>query len=189
MEPSNSGCGSRHVFVGVLGIKLLLVFFLFVGNYVASAAELSRPVTKELLEASSKIRSLGMEVYMHPNAFPRGIQQGMWTGEPWQNDLTAKGIQYLQRLADAGTRMVLKQPIGVTLEITGIADAILMSGMKEAKFTWAYVGLPSILKRYAVFGGTGTALLRLYDDGWRVEDISLSFSDTPAPLTDDERAS
>jgi TonB family protein len=59
------------------------------------------------------------------------------------------------------------------VEVTGIADAAL--GTKEVHFTWRYIGLSAEVARYSGQGSSphdGTAFLRLYDDGWRVERIN-----------------
>jgi hypothetical protein len=56
--------------------------------------------------------------------------------------------------------------------------------MKEVTFNWSYRGIPDVLKPLLCLGGTGHAILRRYDDGWRVEQIdSLVESRTPPTLS------
>jgi len=60
------------------------------------------------------------------------------------------------------------------VEVTGIADGV--SGLKEVQFTWKYEGLPDVVARYTGQGTqphSGTSVVRLYDDGWRVEGLHL----------------
>lgn len=72
----------------------------------------------------------------------------------------------------------LHQPVSTpSIEVTGMTDAVLPSNsakIKEVQFTWAYHLVPGPLNRFVINGGSGKALIRLYDDGWRVENVDLS---------------
>lgn len=71
------------------------------------------------------------------------------------------------------------------VEVSGITDAAIAGpGVKEVRFTWRWsptaLGkelLPSIPKLASTYSGEqsreGTALFRLYDDGWRLEEVQF----------------
>jgi hypothetical protein len=73
-------------------------------------------------------------------------------------------------------------------EITGIGEVPAMvgggEGVREVEFTYVY-DLPTFLRPYVVTTGTGKAVMRRFDDGWRIENVyhnddlhpSLSASD------------
>ena len=103
-----------------------------------------------------------------------GTSQGYWDGS---GVVTSKGQQYFR--AVSRSRLVLHE--GLTrnvVEVTGIADAVDLlgggtGGLKEAQFEWEYGNPDDQTRRFIVRGGTGVALLRRYDDGWRTEDLRM----------------
>lgn len=72
----------------------------------------------------------------------------------------------------------LRQPVTTpSIEVTGVTDAVPPANsakIKEVQFSWTYHNVPGPLNRFIVSGGTGRALIRLYDDGWRLENLDLS---------------
>jgi hypothetical protein len=55
--------------------------------------------------------------------------------------------------------------------------------MKEVQFRWSYQDLPEVLNSFLAFTGTGEATMRLYDDGWRIANLSIVESDAAPPRT------
>jgi hypothetical protein len=76
-----------------------------------------------------------------------------------------------------------KAPIGRHLtEVTGVTDGPATAGppgtLKEVEFKWAWVRDDVPKEVQPIFepdlgSGTGRALIKLYDDGWRLEAIKL----------------
>lgn len=86
----------------------------------------------------------------------------------------------------------LRQPVSTpTIVVTGLTDAVLPSNsakIKEVQFTWTYNSVPGPLNRFIISGGIGKALIRLYDDGWRLENLDLSPStNAPYILSESEK--
>jgi hypothetical protein len=94
-------------------------------------------------------------------------------------------------LVSAATKsqLILKSPFTLTVdEITGIADPPIGQGMKEVTFTWSSRGIPGLLRPIVCVSGTGQAILRRYDDGWRVQEVgSLRKNCAARAWTDLER--
>ena len=67
----------------------------------------------------------------------------------------------------------------IELEITGIRST--GHGAAVAEFAWTFSALPDQVVDYARQGSHGTASLLKYDDGWRVEELPMIFSDQPYP--------
>lgn len=189
-----SGCYRGMKLVGVI-ILVFLNLSLF-SNDALCAPPLSRDKAAALIEKS--ISKVKIEVMLHNNGYQKGLQQGMWNKVVIGNmvkgigaELTERGSQFFQTIyyerlqvyvAGQGPgSVVLKKPVNIRLKVTGIRGNV-------AEFTWEYVGLPSIVKRYVVRGGMGAAQFTLYDDGWRLTSLNYDYSSEAAPLTAKERA-
>lgn len=115
-----------------------------------------------------------------------GVELGLWEfrGQALggTTTLTEKGKRYFKsasRMWPSGTVLVdlTERPQRMVAEITGIADSPLGPGIKEVQFTWVYLsGQPWLMANSgsgATAGSDGfplaKALLRRFDDGWRVE--------------------
>jgi hypothetical protein len=93
-------------------------------------------------------------------------------------DVTPKGKTYFS--FDMGS-LQIKEPMSRrVIEVTGIADGPGMLGppgtIKDVQFTWKW-NWDAVPKEVKQFLGPepnpakGEALLKLYDDGWRVEEL------------------
>jgi hypothetical protein len=88
-----------------------------------------------------------------------------------------------------GTRLRPNVPLRRTvIEVTGIADPAsplggTQTGSKEVQFRWEYAGADEVTMRFIVRGGTGRALMRLFDDGWRIDHIELQELSEGFPLS------
>ena len=70
------------------------------------------------------------------------------------------------------SRLTLMKPFSVKVnEVTGIADLPMGPGVKELQFSWLVDDVSELLFPYVSETGTGAAVVRRYDDGWRVEEI------------------
>lgn len=147
-------------------------------------------IQKSLSEVKTKVR-------LHDSGYQKGLQHDMWVEINKAASLTGKGNRYFQALnystdfwgnfaaqasGSGSGSVILKKPVNVRVKVTGIRVGSL------AEFTWEYVGLPSVVKRYVVRGGNGTAQFTLYDDGWRLTNVNHKYSNVPATLTAKERA-
>lgn len=146
-------------------------------------------IQKSLSEVKTKVR-------LHDSGYQKGLQHGMWQTHEKSTYVTDHGAQYFQSInysadfwgnfaaqaSGSGSGSVtLKKPVNVRVKVTGIR------GGSAAEFTWEYVGLPSVVKRYVVRGGNGTAQFTLYDDGWRLTNLEYKYSKEPAIQTAKEQ--
>ena len=137
------------------------------------------------ISASTKKRDQGPGT----EKWRQGVNNGLWNApsERWTNDdafkLTERGeqlfelgyINHVHQFVDLTIREGLQREI---IEITGIADIPMMTGMKEVEFTWRFLDIPDAVKDHETVEDVeyyqkvheGSATLRLYDDGWRIED-------------------
>lgn len=186
-----TGCHRGMKFPGM--VILVLVSLSLLSYDALCAATLSRDkaamlIEKSMLEVKTKVR-------LHGNGYQKGLQHGMWAQEGKSTQLTERGSQFFQALdksigywenfaarstgSESGS-VTLKKPVNVRVKVTGIRGNV-------AEFTWEYVGLPSIVKRYVVRVGNGSAGFTLYDDGWRLTSLNYDYSREPALLTAKER--
>ena len=69
-----------------------------------------------------------------------------------------------------------------------ITDVPMTNNMRKQNSTGGYENLPGLAKRFAANGGTGTATFQLYDDGWRLVNVTQNSSGGIIGLTTSERA-
>jgi hypothetical protein len=154
------------------------------------SADLTRPQAKAILSKTKTFNS----TYNQLNFVDNGFQQFAALGVNSNNYAVASKdydpeLAKIFTVADAVANTInLRTPLPARVdEITGIADA--GQGMKEVLFRWTMVNVPDVLKPFVAVGGTGKAIMRLYDDGWRVENgPSLSNDTTPPTLTAAQKA-
>src|SRR3990172_712028 len=179
---------------GIISLIAFMNMALF--SYDALCAQtLSRDKAATLIEKSmSEVKT---KIRLHDSGYQKGLQHGMWQTHEKSTYVTDHGALYFQSInysadfwgnfaaqaAGSGSGSVtLKKPVNLRVKVTGIR------GGAAAEFTWEYVGLPSVVKRYVVRGGNGTAQFTLYDDGWRLTNINIQYSTAPAHLTAKEIA-
>ena len=121
--------------------------------------------------------------------FADGSTQGLWNKN---GVLTQNGSAHFNEITPAGLRP--KQPLTRSVtEVTGITDVTSQlggapAGAKEVQFRWDYGGFNEVTKRFIVRGGTGVAIARLFDDGWRLAEIRLQELGDGFVLSPEERA-
>jgi hypothetical protein len=105
--------------------------------------------------------------------FRQWQEQGGFDNPEFRDDVTSETNGTQVRF-----RKVFKEELD---SITGIADyaefGTRNESMKEVQFRWVDEPVPTWVHRFAAVSGTGKAILRLYDDGWRVENIQRTTSD------------
>ena len=170
-------------------LAVFLCFFLALILLSCGSTELSRSKAERLIAVSEAFGpdtpSLALK---DTDIYQRGVREGYWTlrevfyygfGNPkgFAADLTPKGKQIFASIANSQDEQPglarLIQPFSRRIvDVTGIAENPSARGMKEVSFTWAWVGLPKEVTEYCETGPwKGKATLRLYDDGWRVEQL------------------
>ena len=136
----------------------------------SASTELTRGVAKSLLSTHTTLTS-------HKNAVnwvDGGYQEYVAQGGP-NNPAFAKVV-----LSANDREVTLNVDVTRAVdEITGISDPPIGQGMKEVQFRWSNRGIPDVMKALLCLGGTGRALFRRYDDGWRVDEIA-SFDENRA---------
>jgi hypothetical protein len=178
-----------------LFVSLTLIFALGISFGCSATGALSRPKAKALIEASDDFQRMHI-VKLSNEGVKRGQDEGLWILLVIDMRLSPQAQQIFKEITGEymkGHKATLQTPVKArVIEVKGIADATSLTGgtsqMKETEFTWDYENLPSMVRRYATQGGTGSALFRLYDDGWRIQKIKLNYSDKPITLTAAEAA-
>ncbi len=157
--------------------------------------QLSRSKAEQMIKGSPQARSFQTSIPFHRGGFQQGQDQGIWRVEDKAVILAEKatasiagvsGDQYLYFTQTAAASITPKEPATISISVTGITDSPGAKNVKFAQFTWQYEALPSLVKRFAVKGGNGSAVLQLYDDGWRIAQVTMAPSEEPAPLSAEE---
>lgn len=155
--------------------------------------DLSRSVALGVLNSSAKFTPAGPDFGLTPQQVSCGLKSGLWVpgkAKPLvafylgvaPYILTSKGRAVITEIAPnvaypSGAQGTLAVRRRTAIEITGISDYQSDSYRgKQVDFTWRWNAddMPDSLRACfptALSTHHGTALFRLYDDGWRVEQI------------------
>ncbi len=171
--------------------RLVSAHHLLIAVVLAScgAEELTRTKALALLiEARPRLAEPSSELALTSEAWKEGATLGLWDR---QGNVADDASSLLAGASPEGTSITLTKPYRIRVEITGITDAPMMEGkMKEIEFSWSYDDLTPTGEYFASNGGSGSAVARLYDDGWRLEDRTFPFriASERFPVADDTRA-
>jgi hypothetical protein len=143
-----------------------------------------RDIGEDLIDETEAKQLLMTEVPLQKNTREMYVAQGFESDEDLQREFFAQMGEGGGKKSD-GFR--IKEPATIDISITGISEDSSQIGIKQAEFMWTYENLPSLVKRFAIKGGSGTASFKLFDDGWRVLDVKFERSNEPFPLTNDEQ--
>lgn len=158
--------------------RAVLSVILLFGLTGCSQNDLSRGRASGLIAASPKFSEAVSTLQYHESG------KAMWEAHGGLNTR-----ELVQAFAAASPQLTLVNPTHRTVEtVTGIANFPLGEGVKEAQFTWRYDPLPRVAARYAVVSGTGKALFRQFDDGWRLENLDLEEKKTTPNFSAAEQA-
>jgi hypothetical protein len=149
---------------------------------------LIREQAEKLIYSSEPIQQLTHVLPLQTSALMKGDQEGLWTWTPGSSMVIPKKNIDPSVVEIGSSGILLNKPVPLSLTVTGISDVPTASNMKEAIFTWEYREIPRILKRLCSRGGSGTATLRLFDDGWRIESVRAEASPEGIPLSESEKA-
>jgi hypothetical protein len=156
-------------------IAVLLVLLLLPA--CSAATELTRSQSKVLLSKSDLCTTRYNPLRWVDNGYQMFIALG-----GTRNADFAKALSFAD---EASARFYAARTLSVD-EITGITDAGNGQASKLVLFRWSE-DVPEVLRPLLAFRGTGKAIMRLYDDGWRVENFSLAEDRTSPPLTASQR--
>lgn len=180
---------------------LFLTFLLVVCFCSCGPQKLTRDLATKLIKESETFQKKRDNIEFHKTGFEKMKNHEMLemiiVGEGFfkKREIQAKNeyqnifsLGYIKSYTSHKKYIImLKNPVPIKLtEVTGITDAATGKGVKEAQFVWEYSELPSLLRRFVIKGGKGTAYMRLYDDGWRTDEIKLETTDEPIQLTKEQ---
>lgn len=161
-----------HIFGSAAVCCLLMVFGLLVES--CSSGSLTRSTASKIISQSTEFTEKIMRLSTRIGAATDWDAHGGWNNPKLKADFSTFNR------ASLGGDLELKTPAKrVIKEVTGIAQIPGAQGMKEVQFSWAYSPLSKMAKRYAHVEGTGVAVFRIYDNGWRIDRLDLSYSADP----------
>jgi hypothetical protein len=149
--------------------------------------ELSRSEAERQIKEHETINEWAWYLPLQKEALAKGESQAYW------NYHAASNVIQIVRSVDDSVASITNEwiqllaPVPVTVAVTGISDVPGTANLKETRFSWTYPQLPSKLRRFAAIGGSGTAIFRLFDDGWRVERVDVTPSNQGFTLTEAEK--
>lgn len=172
---------------------LSAVLILIAATSGCGSSELTRARAARVIDDRFGTPDMSKEfvVRLRGGAINEGLFASVWDQDTNPRDvvntffLTASGRRFFQQIrfiAPADLEVyVLPVFRRKVAEVTGIADAVLpfapVAGLKEVQFTWQLDNVPPWLVVQGPTGREGRAFLRLFDDGWRVEDLSFTDPD------------
>jgi hypothetical protein len=147
-----------------------------------SGGELTRSGAADLIRESDSLSSGCLVPGGNATLTGAGVLEGLFVrrggGSPFGSpvDLTERGKQYFETIrepTEPGALVVLlpKEKPKAIIDVTGISDGP-DDGVKQVEFDHTYGDLSDVLTRYCHAGPyKKRAVLRRFDDGWRVESI------------------
>lgn len=188
---------------GVTMLAVLLTSFACGGK-----SDLSRSQAKKVIEKSEKLTPADCRLTLGERELQGGLQEGLWSSrhdsdfmrpECSSFRLTSRGKVYFRGdlLGSVGCSINVTPHVEFAkplarrvVEVTGISDGPGMLGpagtVKVVEFTWQWEWGELSDQLKSVVGGEwkeakAEAALRLYDDGWRVEQVEIKMNPTRAP--------
>jgi hypothetical protein len=141
---------------------------------VTAVKELNRDTARALINGKPEFattRALPMDTA----AFDVMVRDKLWYqpsfGAWWQPIPETK--RYFTAVSIAG--FTLAQPLSRTVQaVDGITDGVL-PGTKVVVFKYSYLNVPDFIRKHLPFAASygANAVVRQYDDGWRVETVEF----------------
>jgi len=192
------------VLCGVTTLPVLLISFECGGK-----SDLSRNQAKKVIVKSEKFTPADCKLKLEEPELQGGVREGLWskTANVYNRPdcsyfaLTSEGKVYFRgdNLGSVGCSINVvpyvefAKPLARrVVEVTGITDGPGRLGppgtVKVVEFTWKWEWGELSDQLKSVVGGEwkeaqAEALLRLYDDGWRVERVAIKMNPTRAPAS------
>lgn len=156
------------------------VIFLAIEASPSAQRALTRPAAQQAIAANNAFASASALALCDPaNTVKAGVREGLWTEQGFGGVAITPGGQRLfssvEGFPDYKAHLVAPAKRSI-VAVTGITDNGPGGNEKLVLFTWRYSGLPEVVSRYACQGEQpheGQARLRLFDDGWRVQNVEL----------------
>jgi hypothetical protein len=158
----------------IAGVFLLLFCF----GCTSKSGELTRGKALRILQTNKEAAAMTDAIPVSQEGFKLAQQEGWWDKIDRNGEITSEPARqyFIQYWYMARTARVRK-PLGkIILDVTGISDVPMMQGVKEVDFDWEFSDVPTYVRKYAGLNEKfpGEAAFKLYDDGWRVEEIHWS---------------
>lgn len=142
--------------------------------------KLTRGSSKTLVEQALTLEKPPLS--LTPDGIERGKRDGLWEYGFIIRVLTPRGEELFESFVSLpllGAWVRPREGAPQLIEVTGITDPMEWeqsgdpSHLKEVHFSWAYTGLEEEVRALVEARvEQGKALMRLYDDGWRVEELA-----------------
>ncbi len=195
----------KVIFLGGNSVQYKFVTYLIaaltLNLFGCGEADLSRNDAAKVIAESPIMQKYRANVLLQKDAVEIGETLGWWNKlNGWgagignvtpilaEEVTTFKGLDF-SRKDIKPNHFELKNEVTIDVAVTGI------TGKKETahravEFEWRYPQLPPLIKRLATQGGSGLAIFRLYDDGWRLVEVTNEvLSESPYPLSEEEKQS
>lgn len=131
--------------------------------------DLTRQMAEGKILESDTIQIARSEITYASNAHAMAEEQGIWRPDGGTISLMRRELDTLADIQYG--RAKLRKPVQLKVLATGISEVPGTSNLKEVRFDFEYEGVPPPLARFLSKGGSGTAVFRLFDDGWRAEKV------------------
>jgi hypothetical protein len=137
------------------------------------STDLSRPKAKEIIEAAPIFKSGPAVVRLTPDLLAKGEQEGLWNGA----FMTPKGERIFSGWGPESNVIKMRDNMSRSvIDVTGISASPFGESDEKSKwvnFTWNW-NLKDLSPEAQQFLGNYpprkyNALLKLFDDGWRLE--------------------
>jgi hypothetical protein len=161
---------------------------------------LSREAVERLVEADRRFTEVErLQMVPAEEALSHGRAEGLWWFPPaeataeerlWLSARATKEIEGLEGTPEGALTMrPVRRPRRRVVAVTGLRT--IDDSTREAEFAWRLEGLTPLVARYAGLDEStvyrdGEAVLRLYDDGWRLDRVTAELA--PGPLRPDRAA-
>lgn len=164
--------------------------YIFLASFLLNSCSnnLSRSEAERLISNNSKFQEIGIHPKLKNNAKNDGINQGFWNK---YRKLSPKGLQHFKSVSY--TNLSLRTPLkSKVISIDGIAESKNYFGngndnFKEVQFSWEFFNANNVVKRFVLKGGKGVAYFRKFDDGWRIDNVSINYNNQPFALSQSDK--
>ena len=158
--------GATRIAITIASVLLSFAIMAGCGN-----STLTRGKAKVLIDSAPTFSAVDL-IPINRAAFAKGLQDNVFVERSYQPSEAA--MKYFKQV-EWGTSIRLTNPVKrIVKEIDGITDGA-QPGWKVVSFTWQFSEVPAYVIKYGGLAPNDTfkemAVVKLYDDGWRVETI------------------